>query len=81
MFVDKLLRVNDLNSAEVEKIAREMAPENDYSSLMQRTSSMLSDITQLAGVVMLPRSSQSKLQHIEFVSLSANRGIGDPGCE
>lgn len=73
LFVDSLLRVNDLKSAEVEKIAREMAPENDYSSLMQRTSSMLSDITQLAGVVMLPRSSQSKLQHIEFVPLSANR--------
>lgn len=73
LFVDSLLRVNDLKSAEVEKIAREMAPENDYASLMQRTSSMLSDITQLAGVVMLPRSSQSKLRHIEFVSLSSNR--------
>lgn len=73
LFVDNLLRVNDLKSAEVEKIARGMDPENDYVSLMQRTSSMLSDITQLAGVVMLPRSGQSKLQHIEFVALSTNR--------
>ena len=73
LFVDNLLRINDLNSSEVEKIAREMAPENDYSSLMQRTSSMLSDITQLAGVVMLPRTKQSTLQHIEFVALSSNR--------
>jgi heat-inducible transcriptional repressor len=40
---------------------------------MQRTSSMLSDVTQLAGVVMLPRQKQSRLQHIEFVSLSSNR--------
>jgi heat-inducible transcriptional repressor len=73
LFVDNLLRVNDLNSSEVEKIAREMAPENDYSSLMQRTSSMLSDFTQLAGVVMLPRTKKSTLQHIEFVALSSNR--------
>lgn len=73
LFVDNLLRVNDLKSSEVEKIAREMAPENDYASLMQRTSAMLSNVTQLAGVVMLPRSNQSILQHIEFVSLSANR--------
>jgi heat-inducible transcriptional repressor len=73
LFVDNLLRVNDLNSAQVEKIARELTPDNDLSSLMQRTSSMLSDITQLAGVVMLPRSKQSILQHIEFVSLSSNR--------
>jgi heat-inducible transcriptional repressor len=48
-------------------------PGNDFKSLMQRTSSMLSDITQLAGVVMLPRTKQSKLQHIEFVVLSGNR--------
>ena len=73
LFVDSLLRVNDLNSAEVEKIARELTPENDYSALMRRTSSMLSDITQLAGVVMLPRTQQSMLQHIEFVAMSGNR--------
>jgi len=73
LFVDSLLRVNDLNSAQVEKIAKELHPESDYQSLMQRASSMLSDVTQLAGVVMLPRSEQSILQHVEFVALSANR--------
>ncbi len=73
LFVDSLLRVNDLNSIEVEKIAKELDPGNDFKALMQRTSSMLSDITQLAGVVMLPRTEQSKLQHIEFVMLSGNR--------
>ena len=73
LFVDSLRRVNDLNSIEVEKIAKELDPGNDFKSLMQRTSSMLSDITQLAGVVMLPRTEQSKLQHIEFVVLSGNR--------
>ena len=73
LFVDSLLRVNDLNSIEVEKIAKELDPGNDFKSIMQRTSLMLSDITQLAGVVMLPRTEQSKLQHIEFVVLSGNR--------
>lgn len=73
LFVDSLLRVNDLNSSQVEKMARELDPESDFQSLMQRTSSMLSDVTQLAGVVMLPRSEQSILQHIEFVALSSNR--------
>jgi heat-inducible transcriptional repressor len=73
LFVDSLLRVNDLNSAQVEKIAMELHPESDYQSLMQRASLMLSDVTQLTGVVMLPRTEQSILQHIEFVALSANR--------
>ena len=41
LFVDSLLRVKDLNSFEVEKIAKELDPENDFKSLMQRTSSML----------------------------------------
>ena len=73
LFVDSLLRVKDLNSFEVEKIAKELGPENDFKSLMQRTSSMLSDITQLAGVVMLPKNEKSTLQHMEFVALSGNR--------
>ena len=73
LFVDTLLSVDDLNSTEVEKIARELAPKDDVSALMQRTSSMLSDITRLAGVVMLPRVEQSRLQQIEFVALSARR--------
>ncbi len=73
LFVDSLLRVNDLNSSQVEKMAMELDSESDFPSLMQRTSSMLSDVTQLAGVVMLPRTEQSILQHIEFVALSSNR--------
>ncbi len=73
LFVDSLLRVNDLNSKVVEQIARELSPGSDMTSLMKKTSSMLSDVTQLAGVVMLPRSTKSVLQHIEFVSLSTNR--------
>lgn len=73
LFVDSLLRVNDLKSSQVESIARELTTNSDYSSLMQRTSAMLSDVTQLAGVVMLPRPKLSILQHIEFVALSTNR--------
>lgn len=73
LFVDSLLSVDDLNSTEVDKIARELAPKDDVPALMQRASSMLSDITRLAGVVMLPRPEQSRLRQIEFVALSARR--------
>lgn len=73
LFVDSLLSVDDLNSTEVDKIARELAPKDDVPALMQRASSMLSDITRLAGVVMLPRPDQSRLRQIEFIALSARR--------
>ena len=40
---------------------------------MERTSSMLSEITRLAGIVMLPRVEHKALAQIEFIPLSDNR--------
>lgn len=73
LFVDSLLRVNKLNSRDIERIAEELDPRQDVQSLMHRTSAMLSDITHLAGIVMLPRQAQHALKHVEFVALSGNR--------
>ena len=73
LFVDTLLRVGDLGDDEIQRMAEEMDAVNNIQNLMQRTSSMLSDITHLASVVMLPRIEQSTLNQIEFVSLSDNR--------
>ncbi len=73
LFVDSLLRVGDLGSEEIHRIAEEMEAVNNTKNLMQRTSTMLSDITHLASVVMLPRIEQSTLNQVEFVSLSDNR--------
>ena len=73
LFVDTLLRVNDLNSKDIAHIAEELNRAQDTQSLLQRTSNMLSDITRLAGIVMLPRQEQHALKHVEFISLSENR--------
>lgn len=73
LFVDTLLRVGDLGNEEIQRMAEEMDAVNNMQNLMQRTSSMLSDITHLASVVMLPRIEQSTLNQVEFVSLSDNR--------
>lgn len=72
-FIDTLLKVNDLDSTEVERIAQRLQPEANHATLMRSASSMLSDITQLAGVVMLPRISQTMLQHIEFIPMSGSQ--------
>ncbi len=73
LFVDSLLRVNQLDNSEVERIVEELDPQQGVQSLLQCTSNMLSDITKLASVVMLPRTEQQALKQIEFVSLSSNR--------
>jgi len=73
LFVDSLLRVHLLDSSEIARIAEELDPEQDMQALLHRTSSMLSEITRLAGIVTLPRAEQHTLKHIEFLSLSDNR--------
>ena len=73
LFVDSLLCVEQLEATQMERMAREMAAEADMQHLVVRASSLLSDITNLAAVVMLPRKRQSSLEHIEFIALSENR--------
>lgn len=73
LFVDSLLRIHSLDDTEVRQIARELDGGESVPMLMQRTSSMLSEITKLAGIVMLPRTGHQSLRQIEFVSLSDNR--------
>lgn len=73
LFVDKLLRIDSINEQYAQHIARELEAEENVHVLMEKTSSMLSEITKLAGVVMLPRAEEQTLNQIEFVSLSDNR--------
>ena len=73
MFVDNLLRVENFEQKDADRIARELEKEHDIQMLMKKTSNMLSEITKLAGIVMLPRQEKQVLRQIEFVSLSNNR--------
>ena len=75
VFVDSLLTVKPLNTAEVRRIESELISLDDSSidSLIGRASGLLSEVTHLAGVVMLPSQKALALQHIEFMSLSDSR--------
>jgi len=73
LFVDSLLRADRLGHSDVERIAREFNMGGNVKELMERTSAMLSEITRLAGIVMLPRVEHKALDQIEFISLSDNR--------
>ncbi len=72
-FVDSLLRADKIHTKDANHIAKQLEAEHNIPELMEKTSSMLSDITKLAGVVMLPRVEQPVLKQIEFVTLSDNR--------
>lgn len=73
-FIDSLLKVRGLSPKEKEAIRERCSvDEGDFEAVMQRTSRMLSEITQYAGIVLVPNPAEERLEHIEFVRLSAQR--------
>lgn len=73
VFVDCLLTVKPMGSKEVEDIKQQLSSSVSTSLLINQVSDMLSNITQLAGLVMMPRREHTRLQHIEFLPLSSRR--------
>lgn len=73
-FVDSLLKVQPLDSADVSEIKRELASGlDDPKALVGAASRLLSSVTRLAGVVTLPRSQVQAVSQVEFVGLSEGR--------
>ncbi|SMN10943.1 Heat-inducible transcription repressor HrcA [uncultured Candidatus Thioglobus sp.] len=73
LFVDNLLCINELSEKEVQRITAHIDTEDSTENLLEKTSIVLSEITSLASVVMLPVTEQNTLDQIEFISLSNNR--------
>ena len=73
VFVDTLLKVNPLDARELRRLEGELSTVPDPQQLVESASSLLSQITRLAGIVMLPRQEQNAVRQIEFLQLSANR--------
>lgn len=72
-FVDSLLAIQSLDSDEIQLLRARLDPDKNTHSLLESASSLLSEITQLASVVMLPRREQVTLRQVEFLALSAKR--------
>jgi heat-inducible transcriptional repressor len=78
-FVDTLLRLQTpdaLAEAEIRRqfdASRESLKDESSKDLVATVSQILSSVTQLAGVVTVPRTEQASITQIEFVPLSENR--------
>src|SRR5512139_3000409 len=72
-FVDTLLRVRPLEEEAADQMRRQLTSAEDARSLVATASQLLSNVTQMAGVVTLPSTPAASLTHIEFVPLSDNR--------
>lgn len=73
-FIDSLLRVRGLSPRERDEI-RERVLARTPEEVMQRASTLLSDLTHHAAVILAPDPDQQRLERIEFVPLRENRLI------
>ncbi len=80
-FVDTLLTMQPPESNEVQRLREQLDPDRDLPHLMATTSSLLSEVTRLAGVVTLPKREQLKLRQVEFLPLSGQRVTSDNKLE
>lgn len=73
LFVDTMLNVKPLQGHEVAVLKEQLNPALDSRKLMKSASTLLSDITRMAGVVMIPRRDLHAIEHVEFLPLSNRR--------
>jgi len=73
LFVDTLLTVKPMESKDLTRLHQGLSLNEDSSDMIGTASRLLSELTQMAGVVTLPKRELVCLRHIEFLSLSHTR--------
>ncbi|NOX09204.1 MAG: heat-inducible transcription repressor HrcA [Gammaproteobacteria bacterium] len=72
-FVDSLLSVTSMECAELGALQQQLSGEKDRAILLESASSILSGVTQMAGIVTLPRADHLLIDRVEFLSLGRSR--------
>ncbi len=73
LFVDSLLTVKPLQAHDVTRLQTQFATAADPRQVLVTASSLLSEVSAMAGVIMVPRREQAMVRQVEFLSLSGNR--------
>ena len=74
LFVDTLIEVKPLTSSVVTGLKQKLVePEFNQQLLVETASSLLSSLTQMAGVVTVPQQHHAAFRQIEFLNLSDRR--------
>lgn len=73
MFVNGMVSVQPLTDTILQDLQSEFQAHHDAQSLIQSATNLLSGVTQLAGVISVPKRDGLLIEQIDFVRLSANR--------
>ena len=72
-FVDSLLKVAPVNDDEFEHLRSQLEIKGEREPLMDAATSLISEVTHMAGIVTLPKQDRLILRHVEFLALSPER--------
>ena len=72
LFVDTLLTVKSLAGNELSEIREAIQPDQP-TRVIAHASQLLSQLTQFAGIVVVPRHKQARIRQMEFLNLSDKR--------
>ncbi len=73
LFVDSLLTVKPLEKQEFTRLHDRLGHPHNSNDVVATAAKLLSDVTQMAGIVTLPKQETLYLRHLEFLPLSHNR--------
>ncbi len=73
VFINTMLNIKPLDDLAVAELKKQLNPEFSSKMLIKSASTILSDVTRLAGVVMVPKHDLHAVQHVEFLPLSNRR--------
>jgi heat-inducible transcriptional repressor len=73
LFVNSLLEVQPIEEKLVCQLQQKLDPDKDIAELVSQASQLVSEMTQMAGIVSVPRQASAKLRHIEFLPLPDKR--------
>ncbi|WEJ63471.1 heat-inducible transcriptional repressor HrcA [Thiomicrorhabdus lithotrophica] len=73
LFIDSMLTYQPLSQQNEATIRHELSTGLNQDALMANASKVLSGITGMTSLVLMPNKEQEVLKHIDFISLSANR--------
>ena len=72
VFVDSLMTIKPLNSIEINQLEAQLH-QDDPQRVVAHASQLLSQLTQFAGVVLIPRRRNAAFQQLEFMRLAEKR--------
>jgi len=68
-FIDSMLEVNPVDSALLQQLQQQLDPDLDRDALIDSASTLLSDMSKMAGIITIPKGGQLALRQIEFLPL------------